>query len=173
MSKHKQILKEAQLESGKLMTDSQKAKCNGIIHTAAAASGAAGAIPIPIADAIPITAAQVTMVIALGKVFEVNLTEAAAKTVLTAVAAPIVGRTVASAGLKFIPIAGWIASAALAAGVTEAIGWIVANDFAKKYKNEYLNQRNEQIRRERDVAKEKAKIFEDSEEKSNDPGKYL
>jgi uncharacterized protein (DUF697 family) len=129
--------RDLRLESGKLMTQRQLDMCNGIIHTASTASAAAGAIPIPIADAIPITAAQITMVIALGNVFEVKLTKTAARTALTGVAAPIIGRTIASSFLKFIPIVGWAASAALAALITEVIGWSIANDFAIEFRREY------------------------------------
>ena len=39
--------------------------------------------------------------------------------------------------LKFIPIAGWAASAALAALITEVIGWSIANDFAKEFRRKY------------------------------------
>ena len=57
-------------------------KCHIAIHSATAASAAAGAIPIPMSDAIPITAAQIGMVIALGKAFDITLSEAAAKSIL-------------------------------------------------------------------------------------------
>ena len=43
-----------------------KKKCQVAIHSATAAAAAAGAIPIPMSDAIPITAAQIGMVVALG-----------------------------------------------------------------------------------------------------------
>ena len=44
-----------------------ESKCKIAIHTATTAAATAGALPIPIADTIPITAAQVTMIVALGK----------------------------------------------------------------------------------------------------------
>ena len=74
------------------MTKSQLTKCNVAIHTASVASGAAGAIPIPVADALPITGAQVLMVIALGKVFDQKITESAAKGLIGAAASTFVGR---------------------------------------------------------------------------------
>ena len=43
-------------------------KCHIAIHTATTAAAAAGAIPIPMSDAIPITAAQIAMIISLGKI---------------------------------------------------------------------------------------------------------
>ena len=120
MEDYKKKLKEARLEAGKLMTEKQIAACNGIIHTASVACAAAGFIPIPVADAIPISAAQVIMIVSLGKTFDIEMTESAAKSIISA-AATLIGRTVASSLLKFIPGAGWVASAAIAAGITEAI----------------------------------------------------
>ena len=177
MSDYKKTSKNARLEAGKLMTSRQVKACNGIIHTASAACGACGAIPIPIADAIPMTAAQITMVISLGKVFEIKVTESVAKTILAGVAAPLVGRAAAGAALKFIPVAGWIASAAVAAGVTEAIGWVIANDFARQFKTNYFEeqkkQSDEELERER--KKSKSSIFDedDDDAEAADPGKFL
>lgn len=137
MEDYKKKLKEARLEAGKLMTEKQIKACNGIIHTAATACAAAGFIPIPVADAIPISAAQITMIISLGKTFGVNIAEGAAKSIISAAAATLIGRT----AVKLIPVVGWVASGVIAAGITEAIGWIAAVDFAKQYRNEYRLQK--------------------------------
>ncbi|MCI9428395.1 MAG: GTP-binding protein [Eubacterium sp.] len=108
-------------------------KCHIAIHSATAASAAAGAIPIPMSDAIPITAAQIGMVIALGKAFDITLSEAAAKSIMGVGLAQQAGRTVASGVLKMIPgvgtIVGGIVGASTAAALTEALGWIIADDF--------------------------------------------
>lgn len=135
---YKKIIHDKRLEAGKLMTKDQMTKCNIAIHTASVASGACGAIPIPIADAIPMSAAQITMVIALGKIFDQELTEAAAKGLIGAAASTFVGREL----VKLIPIAGWAISAGVAATVTEAIGWILAVDMAKKFRTEWDRKRN-------------------------------
>ena len=119
------------------MTEDQLTKCNVAIHTASVASGASGFIPIPVADAIPISAAHVTMVIALGKDFDQEITSSAAKGLIGAAAATFVGRNL----VKLIPIAGWVASAAVAAGVTEAIGWMVAVDMATNFLKEWERQK--------------------------------
>ena len=66
---YKEAIKTRKSEAQKLMTPDQIIKCNAIIHTAATAAGAEAMIPIPVVDAAPITATQVGMVIALGKVF--------------------------------------------------------------------------------------------------------
>lgn len=108
-------------------------KCHIAIHSATAASAAAGAIPIPMSDAIPITAAQIGMVIALGKAFDITLSEAAAKSIMGVGLAQQAGRTVASGVLKMIPgvgtIVGGIVGLLTAAALTEALGWIIADDF--------------------------------------------
>ena len=135
---YKKIIKDKRLEAGKLMTEDQIVKCNVAIHTAAVAAGASGAIPIPVADAIPMSAAQVTMVIALGKIFGQKITDSTAKGLLGAAASTFVGREL----FKFIPVVGWITSAGIAAGVTEAVGWTVAVDFAKTYRTEYERKKN-------------------------------
>lgn len=124
---YKKVISDKKKEAGALMTSKQFTECNIAIHTAAVAAGAGGVVPIPVMDSIPISAAQITMVIALGKVFHQKITESVAKGVLGAAASTLVGRSV----VKLIPVAGWIASAAVAAGVTEAIGWSIAVDFAK------------------------------------------
>lgn len=127
MSDYKKVLSKKKEEAKKLMNGEELKKCNAAIHTASIASGAAGVIPIPVMDAVPITAVQITMVLALGKIFEQNVTEAAAKGLIGAAASTLVGRSL----VKFIPIVGWGVSAAVAAVVTEVIGWTIAVDFAK------------------------------------------
>ena len=139
MSKeYKKVLKNKRLEAGKLMTEKQIGLCNASIHTATIAAGISGAIPIPIADAIPISASQVAMVISLGKIFDQEISSSAAKGAIAAAASTFVGRNL----VKFIPIVGWGISAAVAAGVTEAIGWTIAVDMAKNYRTEYERKKN-------------------------------
>lgn len=122
------------------MSKEIKTKCHAAIHTASAAAAAAGAIPIPFSDAIPIIAAQVSMIIALGKVFDVTLSEGAAKSIAAVGLAKETGRAVASNVIKAIPgpgqIVGPLISAATAATLTEALGWIVADDFFRMYNGE-------------------------------------
>lgn len=134
MRKLRASSKSAQKEAKRLMTREQLKKCHTIIHSTAVACAACGAIPIPVADAIPMTSAQIAMVIALGKVFGISVGDTAVKTIFSAVAAPLVGRVLAGVALKFIPVIGWTASAGIAFYVTEAIGWTIAVDFARQYR---------------------------------------
>lgn len=137
---YQKIIADKRLEAGKLMTETQLIKCNVAIHVASVASSVCGAIPIPIADAIPISAAQATMVIALGKIFEQKITDSTIKGAIGAAASTLIGKTL----VKQIPIIGWMVSAAVAGGVTEAIGWIIAVDMAKLSRKEWERQKNAQ-----------------------------
>lgn len=116
------------------MDTATRQKCNKIIASAAAA-GLAGAAPIPLADTIPITAAQVGMVIALGRVFDLTISESAAKSVLNIMTAQAVGRAVFANLIKAIPgagpVVGGVVASATAGAVTTALGKIVSEDFYK------------------------------------------
>lgn len=147
---YKKVKKNKRIEAGKLMDAEQLNACHIAIHSATATSGVLGAVPIPFADAIPISAAQITMVIALGKIFHQEITSAAAKGLIGAAASTLVGRNL----VKFIPIVGWGVSAVVAAGVTEAIGWTIAVDMAK-------NNLKEQVRKE--YAQEAAEAYAEAE----------
>ncbi len=116
------------------MTTAQRNKCHGIIHGASASAGAVGIglAQIPCSDNAVITPIQLAMTVALGRVFGIELTESSAKAALASVAAATVGRTLSQVLVGWIPIAGNIINAATAASVTEAMGWILAEDFAKQ-----------------------------------------
>ena len=65
--------------------------------------GASGLIPIPVADTVPISGAQVTMIIALGKIFDLTISRSVAKSIAGVGVAQTVGRTAVSSVLKYIP----------------------------------------------------------------------
>ena len=114
------------------MPSDKKKQCMVVIHTASSAAAAAGAIPIPVADTIPISTAQVTMVVALGEIFDMTISTSVAKSIIGIGVAQTVGRTIVSS-LKAIPgvgtVIGGVISAATAAALTETLGWIIADDF--------------------------------------------
>lgn len=116
------------------MTESQKTKCQYIIHSAATAAGAIGISPIPGSDIVPITAVQAGMLIGLAKVFGISLTEAAAKQTATAFVVGNMGKMIASSLSKFVPFLGSAVCATVAVGLTEALGWETAEEFAKQAK---------------------------------------
>ena len=108
-------------------------KCHIAIHSATVAAATAGAIPLPLADAIPISAAQVGMVIALGNIFGICLSQSAARAAAEVALSKKVGHTVFKNLVKALPGPGQLVGSltgAITAGVaTETIGWIVADRF--------------------------------------------
>lgn len=126
---------ESQKVSGKIKKEKMPKelynKCNMIIHGASVACGAVGAglAQLPCADTVPITTAQVGMVIALGQVFELNITDGVARGILTGMSGSFIGRGIVQVAFGWIPVAGNAINTATAAGLTEAIGWTVADQF--------------------------------------------
>lgn len=116
------------------LTWKQAAWCNVIIHTAAMSCAAVAFLPIPVADAIPITSAQIAMVVGLGKVFDNKLTKSDAQILLNIVAVPLVGRALAKNIFIFVPGIGWAINGAIAGIITEILGWSIAGHFAAKSK---------------------------------------
>lgn len=122
------------------MPEEKKIQCQKVIHTAATASATAGALPIPMSDTIPISAAQIVMVIGIGKIFDFEVSQAVAKTIVGVGLAQQAGRAVFSNILKCVPGAGSVlggfVGGTTAAAVTEALGWLVADDFYRMSQGE-------------------------------------
>lgn len=112
----------------------QRCKCHVIIHTASVSAGAVGAglAQLPCSDNAVITPIQLAMTVALGRVFGIELTDSAARASLASIAASTVGRTASQVLLGWIPVAGNVINACTAASITETIGWLMAEDFAKQ-----------------------------------------
>lgn len=113
------------------MTDKEKKSCHHIIHmNAVAASGvAAGLAQLPSADLPALMAIEIEMVIALGKVFDISVTESGAKGLITSLAGATIGRTISQWLVGWIPVYGNAINASTAAGVVEALGWAAADHF--------------------------------------------
>ena len=105
----------------------EKTKCNYVIHTASVAAGGIGIAPIPGADILPICAVQVTMILGLARIFNV-VAEAQAKAYMVG----NFGKMLAGELSKLVPIFGSATNATVAVGLTEYLGWEVAEDFYKK-----------------------------------------
>ena len=122
------------------MAPEVKSKCQIAIHSATAAAAAAGALPIPMSDAIPITTAQIVMVVAIGNAFGVSISQSVAKSLIGLTIAQQAGRAVVSNILKAVPsvgtVAGGVIGATTAAALTEALGWLIADDFQRIQNNE-------------------------------------
>jgi uncharacterized protein (DUF697 family) len=119
------------------MTNDQNAKCHVAIHTAATAAAGIGAglAQLPGSDNVPLVAVQISMAIALGNIFKLQFSDAVIRglvfTGLASMTGPVVARTISQILIGWIPFAGNAVNAATAAGITEALGWILANEFHK------------------------------------------
>ena len=113
------------------MTGSEIAKCNGIIHAAslAAAGIGAGLAQIPGSDSLVLSGIQTAMTISLGAVFGIKLDESGAAALTASAVGSTVGRTVSQILVGWIPGVGNAINATTAAGITEALGWKIANEF--------------------------------------------
>ena len=114
------------------MTSAQRAQCCAIIHGASLTAGAVGAglAQFPGSDNAVITPIQITMTIALGRVFGIELTESGSKGIVLSGIGACVGRTASQLLVGWIPGVGNAVNAATAAAITEALGWRIAEDFA-------------------------------------------
>lgn len=116
------------------MTDYERNKCHAIIHSTSALAGGVGAglAQIPTSDNAILIPLQVGMIISLGAVFSMELTESAARATLATTTATLVGRGLSQVLCGWIPIVGNVINACTATGITETIGWAIANSFSKK-----------------------------------------
>lgn len=100
-------------------------KADSVVLTAVATTATTGAVPIPFADAPLLIGEQVAMMLAINNIFKIEIEKDALKSLITAVlgvgGATLLGKTVASNLLKFIPGAGSIAGGAVSAGTAGAI----------------------------------------------------
>lgn len=105
-------------------------KADNVVLGFVAATGATGAIPIPFADAPLLIGEQVAMMVSINGVFKMDVGKDVLKSLAVAAigvgGATVVGKTIVSNLLKFIPgigsIAGGAISAATAGMITLALG---------------------------------------------------
>ena len=111
------------------------AKCHGIIHgaSAAAAGAASGLAQIPGSDNAVLLPIQIGMIVGLGAVFEINITESGAKGLVLNYGASLAGRALSQFLVGWIPGLGNAINATTAAGITEVMGWLAVEDFYKRW----------------------------------------
>ena len=116
----------------KTMTDSQRNKCHAFIYSAAVSAAAVGAglAQLPGSDNVVLVPIEVGMVMALGKVFDIHITESGAKVAVAGRVGTTLGRTISQFLIGWIPGPGNVWNASTACGVVEGLGWTGANDFA-------------------------------------------
>jgi uncharacterized protein (DUF697 family) len=117
------------------MTDDQCNKSHIVIHTAATAAAAVGGglAQLPGSDNPVLIAIQISMAVALGKIFNIQVSETTGRgmvmTALTSMTGPVIARILSQWIVGWIPGAGNAVNATTAAGITEAVGWILVNEF--------------------------------------------
>lgn len=105
-----------------------------IIHAVSIEMGTVGFFTAQIpGDKFVIGGAQVDMVVRIARVYKVRLDRAQAVALASAVLATLAGPAIAAEGanqvVKYIPGAGNLSNTAVAASITEAIGWTCAEWF--------------------------------------------
>lgn len=68
------------------------------------------------------TGGDVTMVMQVGSIFDVDMDKTQAGAVFATIAAPLIGSKIAHSFLDFVPVFGWAAKSVVAAGVTKGVG---------------------------------------------------
>ena len=130
--------------SQKASLDYKKSQARKIIYTAATAAGAAGATPIPFADAALLAPIQIGMIAGITSVFNLELSTSAISTLVTSAigvtGATLAGRTIATGLIKLIPGAGSLIggtiAATTAATITTGLGECYLAVLAKIYEHE-------------------------------------
>lgn len=114
-------------------TKKQRQKSHVIIHAAsmAAAGVGAGFAQLPASDNAMIVPIQAGMILSLGAVYGIELTQTVTKTLLATSTATMVGRGISQVLVGWIPGIGNVINATTAGGITETIGWTIVKNFAK------------------------------------------
>ncbi len=110
-------------------------KCSALIHTASVSCGGVGTglAQIPGSDNAVIVPIQIGMIVGLGKVFDLDITESVAKSIIASAGASVAGRTVSQFLVGWIPGVGNAINTATAAGITESIGWLAVKHFHDRW----------------------------------------
>ncbi|KAB1658522.1 YcjF family protein [Pseudoclavibacter sp. CFCC 11306] len=94
-----------------------------VIALASTTATGIGAIPIPVADAVPLMAVQVGMLRRIASIYGISLTKQATVALVAQLTSALAGKTLATSLLKLVPGAGWVITGAVAGGVTTALGY--------------------------------------------------
>lgn len=116
----------------KKLVEEHSAACHTAIHSATAAISvvAGGLAQIPLSDAVVITPIQISMITAIGKIFEIRIGEAGAKSIIASFTTAVAGRELSQLLLGWIPGAGNVINIATAVALTETLGWNAVDHFA-------------------------------------------
>ena len=110
----------------------KEAKAERLIAVATAAAGTVGLLPFPLADMPFIISVQVTLILALtrlyGRTFSLDLARSLSLCALSAVAGPLAFQALT----KFVPVLGSVVGAGIASGCTYAVGTVTQKLLASK-----------------------------------------
>lgn len=110
-------------------------KCRFTIHSAATACGGVGLTPhIPLSDSVILIPIQVGMILRLGQIFDVEISKAAAQSIVFSALTSAVGRSISQLLVGWIPGIGNAVNLVTAASLTEAIGWNFVREYAQDKK---------------------------------------
>ncbi|MBO1910650.1 DUF697 domain-containing protein, partial [Microvirga sp. 3-52] len=112
------------IQMGKHMADKSRT-ANKWILAAGGSAASIGAIPIPGADFVPLTALQVGLMLRLSTLYGKPISKDNAKELILATITGNVGKTIFRQIVKFVPGAGTVAGASVAGGMTLALGYAV------------------------------------------------
>lgn len=172
--KAQNIAENAIRKKDKKLPPAIEKKCHKIIHIAAGACGGVGLglAQIPFSDSAVIVPTQIAMIISLGEVFELHITEPIAKGIIASAAAMYTGKGIVAA-IGPIPCIGNAVNGVTAIGITEFIGWVAVNNFHQRWiedkRKGYFDGEKEGYNRSSKMYKEKLeqqeKNFQEREEK--------
>lgn len=116
----------------KKLVEEHSSACHAAIHSAivAISAVAGGLAQIPTSDAVVITPIQITMITAIGKIFDIRIGEAGAKSIIASFSTAIVGRRLSQILVGWIPGVGNVINIATAVALTETLGWNAVDHFA-------------------------------------------
>ncbi|GAA7247217.1 hypothetical protein HpBGD82_05390 [Helicobacter pylori] len=138
---HFLLIQKANIQARKqAMIDESKT----IIHISSGAAGSVGLIPIPFSDALAIAPIQAGMIYKMNDAFGMDLDKSVGASLITGLlgvtAVVQVGRTLVNGFLKFIPVVGSVAGAAIsgttAVVITEGIGFAYLKVLEKCFNDE-------------------------------------
>lgn len=118
-------------------------QAHAAIHTASLAAAAVSASPIPFSDSALLIPLQTTMIVAIYKAYDQEISEGLLTGALKATTVSTIGKSITGNILKMIPgvgtVVGGVINAGVAVAFTEAIGFGVANAFENNSEDKSLD----------------------------------
>jgi len=149
----------------------------------------AGAIPLPVADVLAVSASQLDMIRQLCKVYDMDFSETQGKAIVSSLTASTLGRIGAASLAKLIPVIGTVvgsvANAVMAGASTYALGQVFKAHFEtggtildfdaarlkKRYKEQFEKGKNvaEELRKQQEAKRKAEAAAEVADEFVPDP----